>query len=113
MYFFTKEVTKNKKIALVAGIFYLFAPYRFTDMYLRNALAELTTFAFLPMVFHGLYGILKSKPKREYLLIVGSIALLLTHTIITMYTAIICFIYLLTQIKQLKRKQVINKVNNI
>ena len=26
MYFFTKEVTKNKKVALLAGIFYIFAP---------------------------------------------------------------------------------------
>ena len=110
MYFFTKEVTKNNKIALLAGIFYIFAPYRLTDMYARNALAELTSFIFLPMIFHGLYGILKQKPKREYLLIFGSIGLLLTHTVITMYTAIICFIYLLTQIKKIRNKQIIKKL---
>ena len=56
MYFFTLEVTKNKKIALLSGLFYIFSPYRLTDMYARNALAELTSFMFLPMVFHGLYG---------------------------------------------------------
>lgn len=110
MYFFVQEVTKNKKVALLAGIFYIFAPYRLTDMYARNALAELTSFVFLPMVFHGLYGILKQKPKREYLLILGSIGLILTHTVITMYTAIICFIYLLTQIKKLKNKKIIKKL---
>ena len=110
MYFFVKEVTKNKKVALLAGIFYIFAPYRLTDMYARNALAELTSFVFLPMVFHGLYGILKQKPKKEYLLIFGAIGLILTHTIITMYTAIICFIYLLTQIKKLKNKNIIRKI---
>lgn len=110
MYFFTKEVTKNKKIATLAGLFYIFAPYRFTDMYLRNALAELTSFVFLPMVFNGLYGILKEKPKKEYLLIMGSICLLLTHTIITMYVAIICFIYLLINIKKLKNKNIIKKI---
>ena len=60
--------------------------------------------------FIGLYGILKEKTKREYLLIIGSVCLLLTHTIITMYTAIICFIYLLTQFKELKKKQVRNKI---
>lgn len=110
MYFFAKEVTKNKKVALLAGIFYIFAPYRLTDMYARNALAELTSFVFLPMVFHGLYGILKQKPKKEYLLIFGAIGLILTHTIITMYTAIICFIYLLTQMKKLKNKNIIKKL---
>lgn len=110
MYNFVKEVSKNKKIAVVAAIFYLFAPYRFTDMYLRNALAELTTFVFLPMVFQGLYGILKQKPKREYILIIGAIGLILTHTIVTLYTAIICLIYLLTQIKELKNKKIQNKI---
>lgn len=51
MYFFTNEVTKNKKISVLAGIFYIFAPYRLTDMYLRNALAELTSFIFIPLIF--------------------------------------------------------------
>ena len=110
MYFFTKEVTKNKKIALLAGIFYIFAPYRFTDMYSRNALAELASFTFLPMVFHGLYGVLKRKPKREYLLIIGSSLLILTHTVIAMYTAIFCFVYLVTKIRKFKDKKILIKL---
>lgn len=111
MYFCTKEITKNKKIAVLAGIFYVFAPYRLTDMYLRNALAELVSFTFLPMVFQGLYGILKNKPKREYIFIIGCVGLILTHTVITLYVAIICFIYLLTQIKKLKEsKKIVIKI---
>ncbi len=111
MYFCTKEITKNRKIALIAGIFYAFAPYRLTDMYIRNALAELATFTFLPMVFQGLYGILKNKPKREYIFMTGCIGLILTHTVITMYVAILCFIYLLTQFRKLKEnKKIILKI---
>ena len=109
-YFFVKEVTKNKKIALLTGIFYIFAPYRLTDMYARNALAELTSFVFVPMVFHGLYGILKNKPKKEYLLIAGSAGLILTHTVVTMYVAILCFVYILTQAKKLKNKSIVKKL---
>lgn len=51
MYFFTKKVTKNEIVSTLAAIIYFFAPYRLTDMYIRNALAELTSFIFLPMVF--------------------------------------------------------------
>lgn len=51
MYFFVKKVTKNDIISALAAILYIFAPYRFTDMYIRNALAELASFVFLPMVF--------------------------------------------------------------
>lgn len=65
MYFFVKEVTKNKKIALITSIFYIFAPYRLTDMYLRNALAELTSFIFLPMIFHRIIWNCKRKTKKR------------------------------------------------
>jgi len=51
MYFFTKKVTKNEMVSTLAAIIYIFAPYRLTDMYIRNAIAELTSFIFLPMVF--------------------------------------------------------------
>ena len=65
MYFFIQEVTKNKKIALLAGIFYIFAPYRLTDMYVRNALAELTSFVFIPFVFHRTIWCFKRKVKKR------------------------------------------------
>ena len=65
MYFFANEVTKNKKIALIAGIFYIFAPYRLTDMYARNALSELTSFIFLPMIFHRFIWSFKAKAKKR------------------------------------------------
>ena len=109
-YFFAKEVTKNRKIAVLTGIFYIFAPYRFTDMYARNALAELASFVFLPMVFHGLYGVLKNKPKKEFLLILGSVCLILTHTVIAMYVAILSFLYLLTQVRKLKNRIIVKKL---
>lgn len=57
MYIFTKRITKNTNIAILASIIYILAPYRLTDMYIRNALAELTSFTFLPLVFLGLYNI--------------------------------------------------------
>ncbi len=107
MYFFTKEVTKNKKMSIIAALIYIFAPYRLTDMYLRNALAELTSFMFLPLVFHGLYGIINEKKNSEYILILAAIGLILTHTVLTMYIAIICLIYLLTQIKKLKKRKIL------
>lgn len=57
MYICTKKITKNTNIAILSAIFYILAPYRLTDMYIRNAIAELTSFTFLPLVFLGLYNI--------------------------------------------------------
>lgn len=52
MYKFVLKVTKNKNIALLSAIIYIFAPYRITDMYIRTAIAELASFVFLPIVFN-------------------------------------------------------------
>lgn len=51
MYKFAKKVSTNNKIGIIAGIAYLFMPYRLTDMFIRNAFAELVSFVFLPMIF--------------------------------------------------------------
>ena len=106
MYKFVYKVTKSKNISIFASIIYILAPYRITDMYIRNALAELTSFVFLPIVFNGLYTILNEE-KKSYLLSWGAIGLFLTHSVITLYTAILCFIYLLVFIKKLKSKKVL------
>lgn len=99
MYLFVKKVTKNNNIAIIAGILYIFAPYRLTDMYIRNALAELTSFVFLPLIFLGLYNIFnieENNEKNKYIpLIMGTIGLILTHTVITLYTAIFALIYVI------------------
>ena len=106
MYRFVFKVTKNKTVSVFASILYILAPYRITDMYIRNALSELASFVFLPIVFNGLYTILNEEQK-SYILAWGAIGLFLTHSVITLYTAILCFIYLLIFIKKLKNKKVL------
>ena len=106
MYKFIEKVTKNKKIATLGAIFYVLAPYRITDMYIRVAIAELTSFIFIPIVFNGLYTIINEK-RKSLLLAFGAIGLILTHTVITLYTAILCFMYLLIFIKKLKDKEIL------
>ena len=110
MYQCVKEISKNSKIAIVAAMLYIVAPYRLTDMYIRYALAELTSFVFLPWIFLGLYRILYQKKKKDFLLAIGTIGLILTHTVITMYTAIFCFIYVLLHSKRLKNKNVLKQL---
>lgn len=112
MYVFTKKVTNNNNASIVAAILYIFAPYRLTDMYIRNALAELASFMFLPMIFLGLYNIFneESNKKINLWLIIGAAGLTLTHTIITMYTAILALIYILINLKELKKKSIQKKL---
>ncbi len=109
MYKLTLRITKNKKLATLASIIYILAPYRITDMYIRTALAELASFIFIPIVFEGLYIILNEE-KKSYKLALGAVGLILTHQVIAMYTAIICFIYLIVFFKKLKSKTVLKNI---
>lgn len=109
MYKFTLRITKNKKLATLASIIYILAPYRITDMYIRTALAELASFIFIPIVFEGLY-IIVNEEQKSYKLALGATGLILTHQVIAMYTAIICFIYLIVFFKKLKSKTVLKNI---
>lgn len=113
MYEFIYRVTKKQYIAILGAIFYIFVPYRFTDMYMRVAIAELASFIFLPMVFHGLYNIYvedeeenPNKKRGELILIIGASGLILSHTVIALYTAMFSAIYVCIHIRQLKNKTV-------
>lgn len=110
MYVFTKKVTKNNNIAIVSSMLYIFAPYRLTDMYIRNALAELTSFIFLPMVFLGIYNIFNEETEKNLILVIGASGLILTHTVVTLYTAIFSLIYVLINIKKLKKKNILKNL---
>lgn len=109
MYKLTLRITKNKKLATLASIIYILAPYRITDMYIRTALAELASFIFIPIVFEGLY-IIVNEEKKSYKLALGAAGLILTHQVIAMYTAIICFVYLIVFFKKLKSKTVLKNI---
>lgn len=120
MYFFMKKILKEKEIsdsrknyiAILGAVFYILAPYRLTDMYIRVAVAELASFIFLPIVFNGLYSIIIRKEKG-YILAFGASLILLTHTLITFYLAIICAIYVLINIKKIKKQEFLELIKNI
>ncbi len=116
--FLNKDDEKSKIIASFSAILYMFAPYRLTDMYIRMAVSELTSFMFIPIIFEGLNNIL-SKNEKSYKLAWGTIGLILTHTVVTMYMAIICFIYVAIVIifkiknKESVKKQIIEIIKNL
>lgn len=64
MYEFVNKISKNRYAGLLSAIIYICAPYRLTDMYMRMAVSELTSFIFLPIVFHGMYNIFSDCNKK-------------------------------------------------
>ncbi len=54
MYLWAKEFL-GVKAAIVGALLYLFAPYRFIDLYVRGAIGEHVAFAFMPLVLYAVY----------------------------------------------------------
>lgn len=109
MYKLVYKISKNYTSAVISAIIYITAPYHLTDLYTRIAIAELASFMFLPIVFIGMYDLFREN-KKTYSIAIGAIGLILTHNVITIYTVIFCFIYMLVNYKQLKNKLVIKSI---
>lgn len=106
MYKLVKDVADNRNVGVLAGSLYMMAPYHLTDLYVRNAIAEFASFMFIPLVFLGLYNLIKKEGKTWYFSL-GAIGLIFTHNISTLYTAIFAIIYVLINIKSLKNKEIL------
>lgn len=68
MYLWIKEVW-GREAGLMAGLLYMFAPYRFVDLYVRGAIGENMIFPFIPLVCFFLY---KLSQKTEYRYLAGA-----------------------------------------
>ena len=110
MYYLTLKITKNKYASTIAAIVYTLAPYKLTDVFSRNAVGEYTAFIFIPLLFNGLYELLYDNKNKNYLVIIGAVGLVLSHTISSLYTAIFAIIFLLIHPKRTFQKKTILKL---
>lgn len=84
----------SKKAAFVGALLYLFAPYRFVDMYIRGAIGEHVAFVFAPLIFYYLQKLKDSN--RNGAVLWGSLSLcglILAHNAISLMFLPLFFIY--------------------
>lgn len=65
MYFFASKLT-NRIGGLAAGVIYLYFPYHAVNIYIRGAVGEFYAYAFLPLVFLGIYEIFEKLNKSNF-----------------------------------------------
>lgn len=78
----------------IAAIFYMFAPYRALDIYVRGALAESFSFVWLPLILWGFYKVSKEQT-LNYAYLTGFLLalLMITHNLIFLPFTLILIIY--------------------
>ncbi|MDU1891870.1 MAG: hypothetical protein E6767_14375 [Dysgonomonas sp.] len=99
MYHTVNVIYKNRYAASVSAILYTFAVYRLYDIYQRGALAEGLSFTFLPIVFLGIYHIIKSDYRKWYILAIGYSLLIYTHAIASVLMFVTLLILLIVYYK--------------
>lgn len=109
MYKFTKEISGNNDVGILASILYMTFPYHLTDLYTRNALGEFVSFIFIPLVFLGLYRLFFTE-KKTYHLSLGAIGLILTHNLSTIMVALFAMFYVIYNLEKLQDKKIQKKL---
>lgn len=101
MYWAVITIYKSSYISFLASILYTFSVYRLFDIYNRGALGEVFAFTFIPIVFVGLYHIIKGDYRKWYIIAIGFSLLIFSHVISTVLTFITVVIILIFYCKPL------------
>lgn len=102
-YHTVKVIYKSSFAASIASLVYTFAIYRLIDVFQRAALGESISFTFIPIVFLGIYYLLRGDYKKWYIIAIGFSLLVFTHVISTFLMFLILVIILVINIKKLVR----------
>jgi len=92
MYFLVKEFW-GSAAGVVAGLFYIYAPYHAVDVYVRGAVGEFWAMVFLPLVFLGVYKIFRGDRWGIIVGALGFTGVILSHNLTTLM--LIPFLFLI------------------
>ncbi len=95
MYLLAREFW-GKTGGVVAGLFYLYAPYHAVDIYVRGDVAEFFAYSFIPLAFYGIWKVYQN-PKWRYVIIgsIGFSGIILSHNLTGMMVTPFLFLALL------------------
>jgi hypothetical protein len=106
MYLYQKEMF-GRIPALAGTATYLFAPYRFLNIFVRAAIGDATAFIFPPLIFLSIYKLTKRQERPFHWICIGGLslaALLLSHAMVFMIFAIIILFYFLFKLFIVEKK---------
>lgn len=82
MYLLAKYLWNDKSAALLSAIFYIYAPYRAVDVWVRGALPEAMAFVLFPLILFSLDKYIRVKKLKDLLYFTVLFALLIiTHNL--------------------------------
>lgn len=106
MFLFLKEIF-GKLPALLGGIFYVYNPYRFVNIYFRGSFGEALGLLFVPLIFWSIFKFFKEFKKVYLLLASLSLASLVTlHNVLALiFLPLIALFFIVLVIQGKKKKK--------
>lgn len=101
--------------AFTGMLIYLYAPYRFSNIFVRAAIGDATVFLFAPLFFYALLNIKDSKKIQPSMVVMGSLslsAIILSHAMVSFFFLAAGCIYCLLSVF-FKKEKIMFLLNNI
>lgn len=110
MYFLAREFF-GRLVGLVGAVFFLYAPYRAVDVYVRGDLAEAWAIAFLPLVYLSIYKFIKEEKIFWFLCFIFSLSVIfLSHNIMNMISFPFLLLWSVFWLISLKKFKILPKI---
>lgn len=94
-------VFRDSFVASISSVLYTFSAYHLFDWYNRAALGESLSFTFLPIIFLGVYHIIKGDYNKWYILTIGYSLIIYTHLLASFLTLLILALIVILSCKSL------------
>lgn len=84
MFIFVKNISNSPVCAAMGASLYVLFTYRLDNIITRFALGEVLACVFWPLILYGLYDFIFGDFKKPYIIGIGFVGMLMSHTISTM-----------------------------
>ncbi len=107
MYVLANKVFRNKEKGLIASLFYMTYNYVYVDIIMRGAINEAFVFIFIPLIFLGVWYLLKENNKKMFYItfIIGYIGFIYSHLVMAVWFTIFFVVFLLFFVKDVFKKE--------
>ncbi len=107
MYVLGCKVFNDRKKGLISSLFYMSYNYVYIDVIFRGAINETFVFIFIPLIFLGIWYLLKENNKKMFYLFftLGYIGLMYSHLVMAVWFTIFLIVFLFFFIKDVFKRE--------
>ncbi len=100
------RMTKSRKMGLLFSVFCIFATYRLTNVYVRDAVGEVLAMSFLPLALYGIHGLFHGDKRAWKSLAVAMIGIINSHVLSVLLMSLFLVGYCLCHVRTFFTKPV-------